>query len=120
MFTQKQMEKYKRTKYTRELERFLNRIVGYVSKNDELRKEDFSNYIDLIFEPLENIEKVLLNSPYLTHLEKFVEKIANLPLSDMEMDEIRKEILHGANQLQKTKRRQNKNSIKHKGKLYDR
>ncbi len=119
MFTQKQIKKYKRTKYTRELEKFLNRVVGFVLKNEELEKEKFSEYIDQIFKPLENIEKVLVNSPYLRHLEEFVEKCANLPRSDMDMDEIKKEILHGANRLQKTKRKQNNNSIKHKGKYHD-
>ncbi len=119
MFSQKQIQKYKRTKYTRELERFLNRVVSFISKNEELEKDRFTEYIDHIFKPLEDIEKVLLNSAYLSHLEKFVEKCANLPQSDMDMDEIKKEILHSANQLQKTKRKQNKNSVKHKGKFYD-
>ncbi len=119
MFTEKQKEKYKRTKYTRELERFLNRIVSYVSKNEELDKAHFTAFVDRIFEPLEGIEKVLLNSNYLKELEKFVEKCANLPQSDLEMDEIRKVILHGANQLQKTKRMQNRSHVKHKGKYHD-
>ena len=119
MFTEKQLKKYKRTKYTRELERFLNRIVSFLNKKEDIEKEAFSEYTDKIFKPLEDIEKVLLNSPYLNQLESFVEKCANLPLSDKDMDEIKKEILHGANQLQKTKRKQNHSSVKHKGRLYD-
>ena len=119
MFTEKQKEKYKRTKYTRELERFLNRIVSYVSKNEELDKSAFSDYVDTIFKPLEGIEKVLLNSSYLKALETFVEKCANLPQSDLDMDEIKKSIQHGANRLQKTKRMQNSKGVKHKGKYHD-
>ncbi len=119
MFSQKQIEKYKRTKYTRELERFLNRIVSYISKDKELDKEHFKKYVDEIFKPLEDIEKVRFNSPYLIHLESFVEKSANLPTSDKEMDDIKKEILHSANQLQKTKRKKNFNNQKHKGKHFD-
>ncbi len=119
MFTPKQIEKYKRTKYTRELERFLNRIVSFVSKNEALTKEELRDYIDRIFAPLEGIEKVLLNSPYLTELERFVEKSANLPNTDLEIDEIKKEILYGANQLQKTKRKRNSTTVKHKGRLHD-
>ncbi len=119
MFTQKQLKKYKRTKYTRELERFLNRIVSFLNKKEATDKEAFREYTDKIFRPLEGIEKVLLNSPYLNQLETFVEKCANLPGSDLEMDEIRKEILHGANQLQKTRRKQNHSGVKHKGKMYD-
>ncbi len=117
MFTEKQKEKYKRTRYTRELERFLNRIVSFVSKKEDLDKEAFKTYVDRIFEPLEGIEKVMLNSNYLKALERYVEKCANLPRSDHDMDEIKKEILHGANQLQKTKRMQNRNGVKHKGRV---
>jgi len=119
MFSEKQIEKYKRTKYTRELERFLNRIVSYVSKHEELDKERFQSYVDEIFKPLEDIETVRFNSPYLLHLERFVEQSANLPTTDLEMDEIKKEILHSANQLQKTKRKKNFKTQKHKGKQFD-
>jgi hypothetical protein len=119
MFSEKQIKKYKRTKYTRELERFLNRIVSFLNKHEEIDKEAFAEYTDKIFKPLEEIEKVLLNSPYLNQLETFVEKCANLPQSDLDMDEIKKIILHGANQLQKTKRKQNHSNVKHKGKIYD-
>ncbi len=119
MFTEKQKEKYKRTKYTRELERFLNRIVSYVNKHESLDAEQLKSYIDRIFEPLEGIEKVLLNSNYLKALERYVEKCANLPASGLEPDEIKREILHGANQLQKTRRMQNRNAVKHKGRMHD-
>ncbi len=119
MFTDKQKEKYKRTRYTRELERFLNRIVNFVSKKEDLEKSEFKIFVDRIFEPLEGIEKVMLNSNYLKALERYVEKCANLPQSDQEMDDIKKEVLHGANQLQKTKRMQNRNAVKHKGRVDD-
>lgn len=119
MFTEKQLKKYKRTKYTRELERFLNRIVSLLNKKEDIDKEAFKEFTDKIFKPLEGIEQVRLDSPYLNQLETFVEKCANLPYSEKEMDEIKKEILHGANQLQKTKRMQNHAGVKHKGKFYD-
>lgn len=119
MFSPKQQEKYKRTRYTRELERFLNRLVNRISNDETLEKEAFGEFVDRIFKPLEGIEKVLLNSNYLKALEQFVEKSANLPQSDMDMEEIRKEILHGANQLQKIKRLQNRQGRKHKGKYDD-
>ena len=119
MFSQKQIEKYKRTKYIRELERFLNRIVSYVQKEQNLDKEQFQAYVDEIFKPLEKIEKVRFNGPYHTHLERFVEQSANLPTTDLQMDEIKKEILHSANQLQKTKRKKNFKTQKHKGKQFD-
>lgn len=119
MFTEKQKEKYKRTKYTRELERFLNRIVSFINKREDLTKEELTDYTDRIFKPLEGIEKVRLNSPYLNELERYVEKVANLPRGEQDIDDITKEIRHGANQLQKTKRKQNSCAPKHKGRYHD-
>jgi len=119
MFTEKQKEKYKRTKYTRELERFLNRIVSFINKKEDLTKDELRDYTNRIFKPLEGIETVRLNSPYLNELERYVEKTANLPQGEQDIDDIKKEILHGANQLQKTKRKQNSSAPKHKGKYHD-
>ncbi len=119
MFSEKQVLKYKRTKYTRELLRYLNRLVSYVSKKEDLSKEDITKYIDMIFKPFEGIEKVRLDNPYHSHLEEFVEKSANLPNGELEADEIKKVILHDANQLQKTKRKKDFRSVKHKGKYDD-
>ena len=90
MYTPKQIEKYERTKYTRELERYLNRIVKFVSTK-EFSMGDFSEYVDEIFKPFEGIKKVLLDSEY-----------------------FKKSIQYRANQLQKTKRVKNFNKSKHK------
>ena len=118
MYTKKQIEKYERTKYTRELERFLNRIVKFVSTK-EFSEDEFSEYVDEIFKPFEGIKKVILNSEYFKELEKFVEFCANLPFSKIESDEIKKVIQHRANQLQKIKRIKNFNKSKHKGKYHE-
>ena len=118
MYTKKQIEKYERTKYTRELERYLNRIVKFVSTN-EFTKDEFNSYIDEIFKPFEDIKRVLLNSEYFKELEKFVENSANLGYGELEGDEIKKFILHRANQLQKIKRVKNFNKQKHKGRNFE-
>jgi len=118
MYTKKQIAKYERTKYTRELERYLNRIVKFVSTN-EFTKNEFNSYIDEIFKPFEDIKKVLLNSEYFKELEKFVESSANLGYGELEGDEIKSQILHKANQLQKVKRVKNFNKQKHKGRNFE-
>ena len=114
-FSEKQIKKYKLTKYTRELERYLNRVVRYL-KQEDVDKEDFKAYINEIFKPFEKIEKVLLHKEYLKELEKFVEYSANLPESEYDMDMIQKDILHRANVLQKVKRIKNFSKDKHKNK----
>ena len=118
MYTPKQIEKYERTKYTRELERYLNRIVRFVSTK-EFTDVEFSEYVDEIFMPFENIKKVLLDSEYFKKLEKFVEWSANLPSKELEVDEIKKSIQYRANQLQKIKRVKNFNKDKHKKRRED-
>ncbi len=118
MYTKKQIEKYERVKYTRELERFLNRIVRYVS-NKGFSKDEFAEYVDKIFKPFEEIKKVMLNSDYFKELEKFVEFCANLPFGELDCDEIQKVIQHKANQLQKVKRVKNFGKAKHKGKKFE-
>ncbi len=118
MYTKKQIEKYERTKYTRELERFLNRIVKYVSTK-EFSEDEFSEYVDEIFKPFEEIKKVMLNSKYFKELEKFVEFGANLPYQELSTNEIQKVVQYKANQLQKVKRVKNFNKSKHKGKYHE-
>ncbi len=113
MFSEKQIEKYKRIKYTRELERFVNRVVSFFQKEDA-KKEEFTKLRDRIFTPLENIEKVELTNHYLIELEKFVEITANLPESTKDINEIQKTTLHEANKLQMIKRKKSFKKDKHK------
>jgi len=113
MYTEKQIEKYKLVKYTRELERFVNRVVSFFQKDDASR-ERFTGLRDRIFKPLEDIEKVDLKNHYHIELEKFVEVTANLPESTKEMDEIQKNVLHQANRLRMIKRKKTSTKDKHK------
>jgi len=97
------IQKYKRAKYVKELEKFTNRVVKFLG-DEKKEKEEFKTYIDKIFASLEDIEKVLLKNEYLKSLERFVEKTANLPQSQKSIEEIRKETLYEANALRKLKR----------------
>jgi hypothetical protein len=118
MWTQKQIKKYERTKYTRELERYLNRIVKFVSTK-EFSHDEFEGYVDEIFKPFEDIKKVILESEYYKKLEEFVEYSANLPSLELDSEEVKKIIQHRANQLQKIKRVRNFTKSKHKGKRFE-
>ncbi len=113
MYTEKQIEKYKLVKYTRELERFVNRVVSFFQKENASR-ERFVELRDRIFKPLEDIEKVDLKNHYHIELEKFVEVTANLPESTKEMEEIQKNVLHQANRLRMIKRKKTSTKDKHK------
>lgn len=113
MKSEKKQEKFERLKYIRELERFTNRVVNFLNK-ENVTKEDFAKYIDKIFKNLEDIKKVLLKSEYLTSLEKFVEKTANLPSSQKNIEEIKEDTLYEANRLRKLKRVKSYQKEKHK------
>ncbi len=106
-------EKFIRTKYIRELERFLNRIVDFFHKNDP-NKEEINSHIDTIFQPLESIEKTYLSSEYTKSLEKFVQKNANLHLSPKSAEEIKADVLKEANHLRKLKRKKSFKKEKYK------
>ena len=113
MYSKKQIQRYERLKYTRELERYLNRIVKFVSTND-FTIDEYSRYVDEIFKPFEDIKKVFLNSEYFKELEKFVEYSANLSNQNLDSIEIKKSIQYKANQLKKIKRVRNFNKSKYK------
>jgi len=108
----KKQEKYERLKYIKELERFTNRVVNFLNK-ENITKEEFTKYIDDIFKNLEDIKKVLLKNEYLSTLEKFVEHTANLPSSNKNIDEIKQETLYEANRLRKLKRVKSYQKEKH-------
>ncbi|WP_281950485.1 hypothetical protein [Nitrosophilus kaiyonis] len=114
----KKKEKYERLKYIRELEKFTNRIYNFLNQ-ENITKKDFKEYVDKIFKNLENIKKVILKSEYLTSLEKFVEKSANLPNSSKNINEIKEEITYEANRLRKLKRVKSYQKEKHKKRAID-
>ncbi|WP_200763686.1 hypothetical protein [Nitrosophilus alvini] len=113
MKTEKKHEKYKRIKYIRELERFVNKSVNYLGQKD-ITKKSFADFIDKIFKNLEEIDKVILSSEYLSELEQFAEKIANIPGSEKSIEEIKNEILYEANRLRKLKRKKSYSKDKYK------
>ncbi len=118
MFTPKQIQKYKRLKYTRELERFVNRIVSFLQQKERTR-EEISARIESLFEPFVGIEKAKLNNDYLKALERYVERVANLPRNDLDASELTKTILYEANLLQKTRRKKSFTKAKHKKRSID-
>jgi len=107
-------EKLLRTRYIRELERFTNRIVDFFQQERTL--EEITHFIDKIFAPLEKIERVHLGSEYLKELERFVERNANIHLSQKEPQQMQQDLLKEANLLRKLKRKKRFAKAKHRGK----
>ena len=98
----KREDNTKRLRYIRVLERFTGSIVNYLSKVDEPSKEVFDKKVDNNRRYLERTEKIALYKGAFNELEKLVEKILQYRESDTEIDEIKKEVVYAANQIEKS------------------
>ena len=98
----KREDNTKRLRYIRVLERFTGSIVNYLSKVDEPSKEVFDKKVDNNRRYLDKTEKIALYKGAFNELEKLVERILLYRESDTEIDEIKKEVVYAANQIEKS------------------
>jgi len=98
----KREDNTKRLRYIRVLERFTSSIVNYLTKVDEPTKEVYNKKVDNNKRYLDRIEKIALYKGEFNELEKLVDKILLFRDSEKEIDEIRKDILYSANQIEKS------------------
>jgi len=98
----KREDNTKRLRYIRVLERFTSSIVNYLSKVDDATKETFDKKVDNNRRYLDRIEKIALYKGEFNELEKLVDKIILYREGDEDIDEIKKEILYQANQIEKS------------------
>jgi len=98
----KREDNTKRLRYIRVLERFTSSIVNYLTKVDESTKEVYNKKVDNNKRYLDRIEKIALYKGEFNELEKLVDKILLYRDSDKEIDEIKKDILYNANQIEKS------------------
>jgi len=98
----KREDNTKRLRYIRVLERFTSSIVNYLTKVDETTREIYNKKVDNNKRYLDRIEKIALYKGEFNELEKLVEKIISYREGDKEIDEIKKDILYSANQIEKS------------------
>jgi len=98
----KREDNTKRLRYIRVLERFTSSIVNYLTKVDEPTKETYNKKVDNNKRYLDRIEKIALYKGEFNELEKLVDKILLFRDGDKEIDEIKKDILYSANQIEKS------------------
>ena len=99
----KKEENAARLRYIRALERFSKGIVSYLSKSDALSKEGYAKKIANGLKLLERAQKMPLYKGELQELEKLVDKMRSYVESETAIDDIKKDILYSANQLEKSK-----------------
>ena len=98
----KREDNTKRLRYIRVLERFTSSIVNYLTKVDESSKEVYNKKVDNNKRYLDRIERIALYKGEFNELEKLVDKILLFRDGDKEIDEIKKDILYSANQIEKS------------------
>jgi len=111
-------EQKERIKYIRALERYLNSIVSYLSKTEELSKEHFINKIQNSNALLKKVKQTPLYKEWYKNLESLINKIQSYEDSDNSIEEIKEDILYSANQLDKSRNIKKYKKPKHKN-LYD-
>ncbi|NOQ30697.1 MAG: hypothetical protein GQ570_06205 [Helicobacteraceae bacterium] len=100
--SQKQQDSANRLRYIRVLERFSKSIIGYFSKSEDLTHEAYNKKIDNNRRYLDRVESVQLYKGEFAELEKLVQTMISYKDSSEDMQEIQKEILYTANQLEKS------------------
>ncbi len=99
----KKEESAARLRYIRALERFSKAIVSYLSKAEDISKEGYAKKIKNAAKLLERAQKMPLYKGELQELEKLVAKMRGYVDAENEIEEIKKDVLYSANQLEKSK-----------------
>ncbi len=116
--SQKAVDNSKRLRYIRALERFHNGIISYLSNTPELKKEGYDKKIDNSLKLLNRVDEIALYKGELQDLQKLVQKMISLKETDKEIAEIKEEILHSSNQLDKSKNARRYKKDKHTSDKY--
>ncbi len=116
----KKEENAARLRYIRALERFSKGIVSYLSKVEEITKEGYEKKIKNAQTLLQRATKMPLYKGELQELEKLVDKMQQYANeNDKEIEEIKKDLLYSANQLEKSKNFKKYKKPKHSKSAFD-
>lgn len=118
MASEKKVENAQRLRYVRLLERFFNSVISYLSKSDNLSKENYIKRIENNAKYIDRTEPVPLYKSELTDLESLVRRMRTVAMSDMSIEEISEEILHAANKLEQSNNNRRYKKDKHKNTQY--
>lgn len=115
----KAIDNANRLRYIRALERFHKSIISYLNNTPELTQERFDKKILNAEKLLNRIEEIALYKGELQDLQTLVKKIISFKESDKNIEDIKEEILHSSNQLDKSKNARRYKKDKHTNAKYD-
>lgn len=113
MASQKAVQNSQRLRYIRALERFHKSIISYLLNTPELTSKGYLKKIDNALKLLNRIEEIPLYKGELKDLQTLVKKMIEYKDSEDDIDNIKEKIMHGSNQLDKSKNARRYKKDKH-------
>jgi hypothetical protein len=117
--TPKVVESAQRLRYVRALERFLKGVISYLANTPELNQAGYDKKIENSLKLLNRIEEIDLYKGDLKDLQLLVKKMISYKGSQGDVEEMKEELLHSANQLEKSKNARRYKKEKYENTLYD-
>jgi hypothetical protein len=115
----KAIENANRLRYVRALERFHNSIVSYLNNTPELSQAGYDKKITNALKLLNRAEEIALYKGELQDLQTLVKKMISYKESQKDIQDIKDEILHASNHLDKSKNARRYKRDKHANAKYD-
>ncbi len=115
----KAIEHATRLRYIRALERFHKSIISYLMNTPDLTKERFDKKIDNALKVYKRVDEIALYKGELQDLQALVKKMITLKESEKDIDDIKDDIMHASNHLDKSKNAKRYKKDKHTNAKYD-
>ena len=117
--SQKAITNSNRLRYIRALERFHKGMISYLMNTPELTHKRKNKKIDNSLKLLNRIDEVDLYKGELKDLQILVKKMIGYKGSEEDIENIKEEILHRSNQLDKSKNARRYKKDKHSNAMFD-
>ena len=117
--SQKAITNSNRLRYIRALERFHKGMISYLMNTPELTHKSFNKKIDNSLKLLNRIDEVDLYKGELKDLQILVKKMIGYKDSQEDIENIKEELLHSSNQLDKNKNARRYKKDKHSNTMFD-
>ncbi len=117
--SQKAIDNANRLRYIRALERFHKGMISYLMNTEELTHKGLNKKITNSLKLLNRIEEIDLYKGELKDLQTLVKKMISYKDSEEDIDNIKNELLHASNQLDKSKNAKRYKKDKHTNSKFD-
>ena len=117
--SQKAIDNANRLRYIRALERFHKGMISFLMNTPELTHKSFNKKIDNSLKLLRRIDEIELYKGELKDLQILVNKMISYKDSEEDIQNIKEELLHSSNQLDKNKNAKRYKKDKHANSKFD-